>query len=203
LWYPGASGEEPEAVGPAGLPPAWCREFAERALQGASANSGQVLCSFLDPAAKPASPWPCSAALVRLSRSRNTWLGAASFHPRRLFASADLKVMRLARRMVLNHRRQAQVYDRLRDSLLGLVRCLTAAIDAKDPYTWGHSERSARIAVGLAQQLGLAAEARSDLYLAGLLHDVGKIGVPDSVLQKAGPLTIEEFAYIRAHPVIG
>jgi HD-GYP domain-containing protein (c-di-GMP phosphodiesterase class II) len=203
FWYPGGSGEEPEAVGPAGVPAAWCREFAERALQGAPANSGQVLCSFLDPAAKPASPWPCSAALVRMSRSRNTWLGAASIHPRRLFSSADIKVMRLARRMVLNHRRQAQVYDKLRDSLLGLVRCLTAAIDAKDPYTWGHSERVARIAVGIAHQLGLAAEARSDLYLAGLLHDVGKIGVPDSVLQKAGPLSEEEFAYIRAHPVIG
>src|SRR5262249_34562200 len=155
FWYPGDSGETPDAVGPAGTSAAWCREFAERALTGAPSASGQVLCSFLDPAAKPMNPWPCSAVLVRMSRSRNTSLGAASSHPRRLFSSADVKVIRLARRMVLNQRQQAQVYEKLRDSLLGLVRCLTAAIDAKDPYTWGHSERVARIAVRVAQQLGL------------------------------------------------
>jgi HD-GYP domain-containing protein (c-di-GMP phosphodiesterase class II) len=203
FWYPGGSGEAPEVAGPAEVSSAWCRDFAERALVGSPSASGQILCSFLDPAAKPLNPWPCSAALVRMSRSANLWLGVASFHPRRLFQTSDLKVMRLARRMVLNHRQQTQVYEKLRDSLLGLVRCLTAAIDAKDPYTWGHSERVARIAVRLAQQLGLPAEPRSDLYLAGLLHDIGKIGIPDNLLQKPGPLTPEEFARIQEHPLIG
>src|SRR5205085_10071768 len=132
-------------------------------------------------AARPMTPWPTSAVLVRISKSRRSWLVALSFHPRRLFSPTDLKVMILARRMLLNHRQQAQVYEKLRDSLFGLVRCLTAAIDAKDPYTWGHSERVARIAVRLGKQMGLPPAVLSDLYLAGLLHDIGKIGIRDSV----------------------
>ena len=71
--------------------------------------------------------------------------------------------------------------------LFGIIRALTAAIDAKDPYTSGHSERVARIAVRLAEELRMPPAKRSDLYLAGLLHDVGKIGIDDGVLKKTGP----------------
>jgi HD-GYP domain-containing protein (c-di-GMP phosphodiesterase class II) len=130
-------------------------------------------------------------------------MAALSFHPRRLFRSADLRVMQLARRMVLTHRQQTQVYEKLREALFGLVRCLTAAIDAKDPFTWGHSERVARIAVRLARQMGLPPTALSDLYLAGLLHDIGKIGIRDDVLQKPGPLGPEELSHIQEHVLIG
>ena len=80
---------------------------------------------------------------------------------------------------------------------------LTAAIDAKDPYTSGHSERVARIAVRLAEELRMPAGKRSDLYLAGLLHDVGKIGIDDGVFKKSGPLTPEEYRRIQAHVEIG
>jgi HD-GYP domain-containing protein (c-di-GMP phosphodiesterase class II) len=111
--------------------------------------------------------------------------------------------MLLARRMLLNHRRQMQSYEQLRESLFGLIRCLTAAIDAKDPCTCGHSERVARIAVRLGRQMKLSASMLSDLYLAGLMHDVGKIGIRDSVLLKAGPLTEEERLHMQEHPVIG
>ena len=96
-------------------------------------------------------------------------------------------------------RRQAQVQD----LFAGLVRSLTAAIDAKDPYTCGHSERVARVAVELARELGLSESELGDVYLAGLLHDIGKIGVPDSVLGKRGALTAEEFAQITQHVLIG
>src|SRR5205807_2638051 len=105
-----------------------------------------------------------------ISRSHGSWLGALSFRPWRVFKAADIKVMLLARRMLLSHRQQAQAQEQLRDSLLSLVRCLTAALDAKDPYTGGHSERVARIAVRLGQQMNLVPTALSDLYLAGLLH---------------------------------
>src|SRR5436305_9262468 len=87
--------------------------------------------------------------------------------------------------------------------LFGLVDCLTAALDTRDPYTWGHSERVARIAVRLAEQLNLAQHLQSELYLGGLLHDIGKIGVPDEVLRKPGRLTEQEFALVMEHPVIG
>jgi len=201
FWHPGRGSEEPSVAGDVSLPAGWAGVFLPRALAGEGGD--KVVRHFLDPAARAASPWPTSAALVRVSRTRESWLGALSFHPRRLHGPADLKVLLLARRMLLSHRQQLQVYERLRESLFGLVRCLTAAIDAKDPYTWGHSERVARIAVRLGKEMGLPAVMLSDLYLAGLLHDVGKIGVRDDVLQKPGRLTDEEFAHIQTHTVIG
>src|SRR5262249_48902639 len=85
----------------------------------------------------------------------------------------------------------------------GLVNCLTATIEARDAYTAGHSERVARIGVILAEQMGLSHAEVSDVYLGGLLHDIGKIGIPDAVLQKDGPLTAQEYAHIKRHVVIG
>jgi hypothetical protein len=122
FWHPGSGPEAFERVGPLILPAAWCRTFIEHAAALADGESGVVVRSFLDPAAKPASPWPCSAALVRLGRSAGSWLAALSFHPRRLFAAVDGKVMLLARRMLLNQRQHAQLLaqwqqcDRVRTS---------------------------------------------------------------------------------------
>jgi len=84
-----------------------------------------------------------------------------------------------------------------------VVKALTSAIDAKDPYTCGHSDRVARIAVRLAQELGYRPETLSRVYLAGLLHDIGKIGVNDAVLQKPGKLTDQEFELIKTHTKTG
>ncbi len=115
----------------------------------------------------------------------------------------DVKMMSLVRRLLLQQQQQQENHDQLRDMLFSLVRCLTASIDARDPYTWGHSERVARIAVRLGEQMHLPEAQRSELYLGGLLHDVGKIGVPDEVLRKPGALTREEMALIQQHVLIG
>jgi len=101
------------------------------------------------------------------------------------------------------HSRASARYQDLKELLVGLTRSLTAALDAKDSYTYGHSERVARIAVELGRELGLAGDELSDIYLAGLLHDVGKIGIRDSVLGKVEPLTVEEFEHIKQHVTIG
>jgi HD-GYP domain-containing protein (c-di-GMP phosphodiesterase class II) len=101
------------------------------------------------------------------------------------------------------HGRASRRYQDLKELLVGLTRSLTAALDAKDSYTFGHSERVARVAVELGRELGLPAHDLSDIYLAGLLHDVGKIGIRDSVLTKEGPLTREEFEHIKQHVTIG
>lgn len=86
---------------------------------------------------------------------------------------------------------------------LGTVGSLTAAIDAKDAYTRGHSERVAWAAKALALAIGLDEATAERAHLAGLLHDIGKIGVPESVLTKKGRLTESEFDMIKRHPRIG
>jgi HD-GYP domain-containing protein (c-di-GMP phosphodiesterase class II) len=86
---------------------------------------------------------------------------------------------------------------------LGTIRALTAAIDAKDAYTRGHSERVARLAGDLADALGLGPAVTERFRVAGLVHDVGKIGVPEAVLCKCGRLDAEELEIIKRHPEIG
>jgi len=83
------------------------------------------------------------------------------------------------------------------------IRSLVAAIDAKDQYTHGHSERVTAFALMLAKQLGFSDHDNEVLRLAGLLHDVGKIGVSESVLNKPGDLTDEEFELVKLHPTHG
>jgi HD-GYP domain-containing protein (c-di-GMP phosphodiesterase class II) len=101
------------------------------------------------------------------------------------------------------HARGAHRYQDLKDLLVGLTRSLTTALDAKDSYTFGHSERVARIAVELAREMGLEGDELGDIYLAGLLHDVGKIGIRDTVLLKPDVLTPEEREHIKQHVTIG
>jgi HD-GYP domain-containing protein (c-di-GMP phosphodiesterase class II) len=86
---------------------------------------------------------------------------------------------------------------------LGTLQAMSRAIDARDPYTRGHSERVARLSFEIGEILGLEETACQEIYVAGILHDVGKIGVPDRVLLKAGALSDEEFNIIKQHPEIG
>jgi len=83
------------------------------------------------------------------------------------------------------------------------IRALAAAIDAKDPYTRGHSERVARYSSAIAKELALPAEEARKVRLSALLHDVGKIGVDDRIIRKPTALTDEEFDLMKAHPVKG
>ena len=83
------------------------------------------------------------------------------------------------------------------------VRTLVAAIDAKDTYTGGHSERVSFFSVRIAEQLGLPRPMVRTIELGALLHDVGKIGIPDKVLNKPGALTLDEIEIIRQHTILG
>jgi putative two-component system response regulator len=89
------------------------------------------------------------------------------------------------------------------DSAEAAFMTLALTIEARDPMTNGHCERLAHYAVQLGRALGLGGEDLEALHRGGYLHDVGKIGVPDSVLLKAGPLTPEEFELMKRHPAIG
>lgn len=86
---------------------------------------------------------------------------------------------------------------------LATIRSLASAIDAKDPYTRGHSQRVSELSVEIGRELGLGESELKALAWGGLLHDVGKIGVPEAVLSKAGRLSPDESALMRAHAEIG
>jgi putative nucleotidyltransferase with HDIG domain len=90
-----------------------------------------------------------------------------------------------------------------RAACVGAIRALAAALDARDPYTAGHSERVSALAVSIARQMHLPEDDLDVLRLGALLHDIGKIGVSDNVLRKPGPLTVEEFEAIKTHPRLG
>jgi HD-GYP domain-containing protein (c-di-GMP phosphodiesterase class II) len=93
--------------------------------------------------------------------------------------------------------------DQNRELFLGSIRMLAAAIDEKDPYTRGHSDRVAKYSLHVGRKLGLSEHELETLKVAALLHDVGKIGVDDRVLKKPGALTPEEFELMRQHPSKG
>jgi putative nucleotidyltransferase with HDIG domain len=90
-----------------------------------------------------------------------------------------------------------------RELFIGSIRSFAAAIDAKDPYTRGHSERVATVSRAIARHLNLREEVQHRVWVAALLHDVGKIGVDDRILKKGGVLSSEEFEAIKAHALIG
>jgi HD-GYP domain-containing protein (c-di-GMP phosphodiesterase class II) len=89
------------------------------------------------------------------------------------------------------------------DLFISSIRAFAAAIDAKDPYTRGHSERVARYSRAIARYLGLPKDQQQRVWISAVLHDIGKIGVEDRVLLKMGRLTDEEFDKMKQHPVIG
>ncbi|GAB4192728.1 MAG: hypothetical protein Kow00105_06780 [Phycisphaeraceae bacterium] len=99
--------------------------------------------------------------------------------------------------------KNVMLYEDMHSMFLGTLHALSTTIDAKDSYTHGHSERVALMAKNLARAAGMDEQTVERVYLSGLVHDVGKIGVPESVLTKPGKLTDTEFDLIRRHPQIG
>jgi putative nucleotidyltransferase with HDIG domain len=97
----------------------------------------------------------------------------------------------------------ARLYAEANELFLDTIKAITTAIDAKDPYTLGHSQRVSEFSVILAKELGLPAELVHQIRVGGLLHDVGKIGIPDEILAKPGKLTVEEYDKMKGHPMIG
>jgi len=97
----------------------------------------------------------------------------------------------------------ARLHQDLIRNYFDSVRALVAAIDAKDPYTRGHSENVMKYSVSIANELGLEAEEKEKVKLAGLLHDIGKIGTHTEILRKVGKLTEEDRRQIQKHPEVG
>lgn len=119
------------------------------------------------------------------------------------FDSVDSKLLNSIANESAIYLENANLFEDVHGLMMGLLHSLTSAVDAKDAYTCGHSERVALLSRHLAMQARLTDHEVERVYMAGLLHDVGKIGVPEAVLQKTGRLTAEEFEQIKKHPEIG
>lgn len=119
------------------------------------------------------------------------------------FSENDLELLSAIGKQAGVAIRRARLLDDLVEGYYSTVRTLVAAVEAKDSYTRGHSERVTAYAMTLGQILGLAEEKLDILRLSSLLHDIGKIAVPESVLNKPGKLTEDEWLVIRRHPEVG
>ena len=163
--------------------------------------------------------WPCKkirqAVIVPLAEGENIfgWLAAlnhinggknedAKFATGE-FGTVEASLLGSVGTILGIHSGNIDLYRQQSEMFSGIVRALTSAIDAKDRYTCGHSDRVARISVRLANELGCDEKVVDTIYLAGLLHDIGKIGIDDQVLRKPGKLSDEEYEHIKRHSEVG
>jgi HD-GYP domain-containing protein (c-di-GMP phosphodiesterase class II) len=121
----------------------------------------------------------------------------------REFSEAELELLAAVGNQAGIALHRARLMAEVERLFLDVMKAIASIIDAKDGYTHKHSERVAAFGVRLARHLGFDADSRAVVELSGLLHDVGKIGVPDAILNKPGKLTDEEFKEMRLHPLHG
>lgn len=114
----------------------------------------------------------------------------------RLQADLEHEVLKKTQEIAAQH-------EKLERISMQIVKALSGAVDAKDTYTNGHSLRVAEYSKEIARRAGIVGEEQDDIYMLGLLHDVGKIGVPDAIINKPTRLTEDEFMVIKNHPVMG
>jgi len=144
----------------------------------------------------------------KLSSGVNELAAGNQFHPIPVKAGDELGELtrnfnRMARTILAQKDRLSRYAEELEESYISTVRVLAAAIDARDPYTLGHSTRVARLSCELGRRLGYSREEVEHLERACLFHDVGKIRTPDEILLKGQGLTSRELSIMRRHPVDG
>ncbi len=197
---------DPMLYGTTSLPPGGIHRLADQLIEDLKTRNGAIVINDLK--RDPAYQWLASHALrmlaVPLQREEQV-LGAlfAFDKAKNDFDSVDAKLLTSIANESAIYLQNAMLFEDVRGLMMGLLHSLVSAVDAKDAYTCGHSERVALMARELAQNAGLPMATVERVYMAGLLHDVGKIGVPEAVLQKPGKLTDEEFDLMKQHPEIG
>ena len=138
-----------------------------------------------------------------LSKSLSEMTESRNFDTPLLATGSSLEVDALTRSFNSMMATVAAAEAETQSTYVGAIRALALALDARDPYTAGHSERVSAISVTIGRQMALDAEDIDILRLGALLHDIGKIGISDHVLRKPEALTAEEFELIKEHPVLG
>lgn len=119
------------------------------------------------------------------------------------FGTVEADLMRSTSMMLAVHLANQRQYAQLQKTIDGTLLAMVSALEAKDQYTSGHSSRVAELSFALAKDLGLPPKDCEQINKSAILHDIGKIGIDDSVLRKPGRLTEQEFELIKRHPVVG
>jgi putative nucleotidyltransferase with HDIG domain len=142
---------------------------------------------------------------IRLEVEKKTVgiLNLSNKEPLSSFDATQLRILEILANYAAIALVNARLYKGTEDLFISLISSLVAAIDAKDPYTAGHSQRVTKIALGIADEMGLSHERIKSLKLAAILHDIGKIGISELILAKPSELTPEEHKAIEQHPDIG
>ena len=130
-------------------------------------------------------------------------MALASRHSKGLFSMADREMLDIVAQQASIALENLSLYATVESTVFEGMRALATMLDAKDPYTEGHSLRVAWIGVQICRKMELGSEVEDLVRYAGALHDIGKIGIPDAILRKEGPLTPEEYERMKEHPVIG
>jgi len=138
--------------------------------------------------------------------SKTGWIGVLAVSSKLdggEFTSKDEKLLTTIAQQMGAVWENARLYRETRELFLNTVEALAAAIDAKDPYTHGHSRRVTDFSVATAARMGVAGDDLETIRVSALLHDIGKLGVSEAVLRKPDRLTNDEYSEIKRHPVIG
>lgn len=124
-------------------------------------------------------------------------------HNSSAFSDSDMELLRTLSSLVAISVTNARMEERRRATFLRTLESLATALEARDEYTRGHSQRVCEMSIMIGEKMGLGPDALEELRVGTILHDIGKIGVPDAILNKRARLTDEEFAVMKTHPVIG
>ncbi len=150
-----------------------------------------------------ATPYRFLAVKVAHENTFEGWMGLVSFHMEDIFKQTELKLLQSMAKQISILLANLDLYHELEQFVINVVRSLVYTIEAKDVYTRGHSERVSRYSMLIADHLQMGEEEKHVLTWSSILHDIGKIGIPEALLNKPDRLTDEEFEVIKSHPQKG
>ena len=148
-------------------------------------------------------PYSIMAVPLDLPQKRIGVIALLRDERNRLYCEQDLQLLGVFASHTASSLQNSHLYSRLRALNQDVIRSFAQAVELKDFYTRGHSERVAEYACRLGQALGLGSKELDRLHIAGMLHDIGKIGIPDNILNKPGALTEDEYENMKRHSFMG
>ena len=166
-------------------------------------TNGQVRSLILLPLARHDHRFGWLLAVNRRLRNRHADEAGVPLPGLDEFGTVEVGMLQSAAVLLTTHAHNAALFREKEELLVGTIKSLVRTLEARDAYTRGHSDRVAAIARIIAREVGYSNERAERLHLTGLLHDIGKIGVPDQVLNKPGRLDDDERDAIQQHPEIG